>query len=220
MGRSGALGRFPPSHFLDFSYQPERFCGRVPPRIYFPKKEAIELTMKRLFGSLFLLALSLTTVLAAAPNNVRISFVQPKKFSDFRIQDRDENVSADIFRDRISAYLSPVVAKRFPGCILNLQFTDIDLSGRIIRSNPRKFSDVRIDRNVASPLRLYFNYNLTDARGKTLASGSAGLVDQDYLYRYDYYSSEARTDILFYEKATLYRWLETVTPSGANVTAK
>jgi len=175
---------------------------------------------KALFALLLpLFNVGLTPSLSAEPGNVHIAFVHPEKFSDFRIQGRQENVSAEIFRDQVSACLSPVVAKRFPGDSLNLKFTDIDLAGRIDPSKPRQFSKIRIDRSVASPLRMYFGYSLTDSSGKILASGSKILVDPDYLYRFTYYSSQARSATLFYEKATLYRWIDTFIDSEAKVTA-
>jgi Protein of unknown function (DUF3016) len=173
--------------------------------------------MKKLLRYLLLpiFGLSLTAVFAAESSNVHISFVQPERFSDLRIQGRQEAPSAAIFRDEVSTYLSPIMAKRFPGCTLSLKFTDIDLAGRIATSKPRKLSNVRIDRNVASPLRMYFDYKLSDSNGKTLATGSKSLVDPDYLYRYTYYPNQSRSDTLFYEKVTLYRWLSTVAPSAA-----
>jgi hypothetical protein len=175
--------------------------------------------MKQLFRYLLLaiFGLRLTAVLSAEPSNVSISFVQPERFSDFRTQGRQEIVSAAIFRDNVSTYLSPIVAKRFPACTLSLKFTNIDLAGRIATSHPLKLNNVRIDRNVALPLRLYFDYKLSDSRGRTLAAGSKGLVDTDYKYRYNYYSNQTKTETLFYEKAALYRWLRTVAPSGVNV---
>jgi Protein of unknown function (DUF3016) len=180
------------------------------------------MSVKQLFYSLVLpiLSLGLTTALYAEASNVRISFDHPEKFSDFRIQGRQENVSAGIFRDEVSSYLSPIVAKRFPGSTLSLKFTDIDLAGRIDLSKTRRLSNVRIDRNIASPLRFYFDYALSDSRGKIVASGSKSLVDPDYLYRYTYYPNQTRSDTLFYEKATLNRWLGTVVPSNTSVTPK
>jgi hypothetical protein len=169
---------------------------------------------------LSVLCLELATAHSAEPANVRISFVQPEKFSDFRIQGRQENVSAGIFRNEVSAYLSPYVAKRFPGATLTLNFTDIDLAGRIDPSKTRKLPDARIERNIASPLRLYFDYTLTDSLGRIRATGSKSLVDSDYLYRYSYYANQTKSDTLFYEKVTLSRWLATLSPSGSNVTVK
>jgi hypothetical protein len=177
--------------------------------------------MKKLLSALLLplISVGLTTAFSAEPGNVRINFVQPEKFSDFQIQGRQENVSAGIFRDQVSRYLSPIIAKRFPGDNLTLTFTEIDLAGRIDLSRTRKLSNIRIDRNIASPLRLYFDYTLTDSNGKILANGTKSLVDTDYLYRYTYYSEQAKTATLFYEKATLSRWIDTSNLSDSKVTA-
>lgn len=164
--------------------------------------------------------LGLAAAHSAELGNVRIGFVQPEKFSDFRIQGRQENVSAPIFRREVSAYLSPYVSKRFPGAVLTLNFTDIDLAGRIDASKSRKLPNARIDRNVASPLRLYFEYALADSQKRILASGSKSLVDADYLYRYNYYPEQTKSDPLFYEKAVLNRWLATLLTSDSNVTKK
>jgi len=178
--------------------------------------------MKKFLCSLVLpiLGLCLATAFSAEAGNVHISFDHPRRFSDFRIQGRQEIESAGIFRDEVSGYLSPLVAKRFPGSTLSLSFTDIDLAGRIDPYRIRRLNNVRIDRNIASPLRLYFSYTLANSRGKILASGSKSLVDPEYLYRCTYYPNQTRSDTLFYEKATLNRWLGTVVATSANITAK
>jgi hypothetical protein len=67
---------------------------------------------------------------------------------------------------------------------------------------------VRFDRDVASPLRLFFDYTLTDSKAKVLAGGSKSLVVGDYLSRYAYYPNIEQTQTLFYEKVTLNRWLD------------
>jgi hypothetical protein len=167
-----------------------------------------------------LLSVGACAVFAVEPGNVRIEFVHPERFSDFQIQGLQELKSAAIFRDRVSAYLSPVVARRFPGGTLCLRFTDIDLSGRLEPWRIRNFTNVRFDHNVASPLRLFFAYTLTDSTGRVLAGGSTSLVDGDYLYRYAYYPNNEKSAPLFYEKVTLYRWLNYLTPSGSVVVRK
>jgi hypothetical protein len=159
-----------------------------------------------------LLSLGAWTALASEPGNVRIEFVHPERFSDFRIQGLQETRSASIFRDRVSAYLSPKVTRRFPGATLTLNFTDIDLSGRLEPWRIRKFTNVRFDRDVASPLRLFFQYTLSDSKGRVLAGGAKSLVVGDYLYRYAYYPNNEQTQTLFYEKVTLGRWLDYLTP--------
>jgi hypothetical protein len=45
-------------------------------------------------------------------------------------------------------------------------------------------------------------------------------VDADYLYRYNYYPEQTKSDPLFYEKAVLNRWLATLLTSDSNVTKK
>jgi hypothetical protein len=161
-----------------------------------------------------LLSLGAWSAFASQPDNVRIELVHPERFSDFRIQGRQPIESASIFRDRVSAYLSPNVARRFPGSTLTLRFTDIDLSGRLEPWRIRKFNNVRFDRDVASPLRLFFDYTLTDSKAKVLAGGSTSLVVGDYLSRYAYYPNIEQTQTLFYEKVTLNRWLDYLTPSA------
>ena len=162
---------------------------------------------------------------ALAAHNVRIEFDHPERFSDFRIQDRQEIASASIFRDEISNYLSWTMSRRFPGATLTLKFTDIDLAGRLepwrISRFPRNIG-VRFARNMESPLRLYFDYTLTDPKGRVLANGSASVVEVDYLHRYFYYSNHQRSDTLFYEKAALDRWLNSLslTPGSENRMAR
>jgi hypothetical protein len=119
-----------------------------------------------------LLGLGTWAALANEPSNVRIEFVHPERFSDFGIQGRQEIQSVPIFRDDVSAYLSPSVARLFPGATLTLRFTDVDLAGRLEPRRIRRFTNVRFDRDMgASPLRLYFDYTLTDSKGRILASG-------------------------------------------------
>ena len=172
--------------------------------------------MKKYFYWLLLPAVSLglRTVYAGEPGSVRIEFVHPERFTDFRIQGRNEVSSVPIFRDEISAYLSPLVAKRFPGKTMTLRFTDIDLAGRLEPWRIRRFNDVRFERDLQSPLRLYFNYTLTDSKGTVLAGGSQSLLNQDYLYRYFDYPTTLRVKPLFYEQVTLANWVRRLTPIG------
>jgi hypothetical protein len=159
-----------------------------------------------------LLGLGACAGLANEPSNVRIEFVHPERFSDLQIQGRQEVTSAPIFRNQIASYLSPYVARRFPGATLTLKFTNIDLAGRLEWWRIRKFNDVRFDRTMgANPLRLYFDYTLTDSKGRVLANGSKAIVDGDYINRYVYYPNIQKADTLFYEKVTLYRWLDYLT---------
>ncbi len=167
-----------------------------------------------------LLSFGACALLASEHGNLRIEFVHPERFTDFRIQGRNEIDSARIFRDQVSSYLSPVVAKRFPDATLSLRFTDIDLAGRLAPSRIRKFNNVRFDREGASPLRLEFEYTLTDPKGSVLATGSKRLVESDYLRRYINYPNSDKVSTLFYEKVTLSRWLSYLTPTGSHLARK
>jgi hypothetical protein len=175
------------------------------------------MSMKKLFYWLLLpmVSLGLTTAYAAEPGNVRIEFVHPERFTDFRIQGRNEISSAPIFRDQISAYLSPLEAKRFPGKTLTFRFTDIDLAGRLEPWRIRKFDNVRFDRDLQSPLRLYFDYTLTDSKGTVLAGGKQSILDQDYLHRYIDYPNSLKVETLFYEQVNLANWVRQLSPSGS-----
>ena len=153
-----------------------------------------------------MISLGLWTGYAAEPSNVRINFVHPEYFTDFRIQDRDERASAPIFRDEVSSYLSSTVAKRFPGKTLTLTFTDIDLAGRL--GNRPKVNQVRFNREVGpSPIRMSFNYAVTDSKGAVVAGGSKALLSQDYLFDYSWYPPSLKTSTLFFEEATLRKWV-------------
>jgi hypothetical protein len=165
-----------------------------------------------------IVSLGLSTANAADPGNVRVDFVHPERFTDFRIQGRDENASVPIFREAISHYLSPLVAKRFPGETLTLRFTDIDLAGRL--GNRPRFSNVRFNHQWGPPIRLSFDYSVTDSKGTVAVGGSKSLLSQDYLWDYDlyrYYPESLKTSPVFYEEATLAKWVRGLEPSGAKL---
>ena len=150
------------------------------------------------------LSQGLSAAQATESSNVRIEFVHPERFTDFRIQDRDENASVPIFRSEVSNSLSPLVAKRFPGKTLTLRFTDIDLAGRL--GNRPRFNQVRFNHQFGSPIRLSFDYTVTDSKGSVVEAGSKSLLAQDYLHDYVNYPQSLKSSTIFYEKATLLKW--------------
>jgi len=174
------------------------------------------MSMKRFLCLLVLplVSVGLSTVFASEPGNIRVEFVHPERFSDFRIQGRSEIASVPIFRDQISDYLSPLVTRRFPGKTLTLRFTDIDLAGRLEPWRIRRFNDVRFERDLQSPLRLYFDYTLTDSKGTVLAGGPQSILDQDYLHKYIDYPISFSLEPLFYEKVNLANWVRQLAPSA------
>jgi hypothetical protein len=136
--------------------------------------------------------------------NVRINFVDPKTFTDIRIHDFNEFKSAKIFGDEMTQALSPVVAKVAPGCTLVLQFTDIDLGGRYKPWKPQH-SQIRYETD-AYPIRMTFNYTLTDSRGRVLSQGTKSLVRSLYLGWSGPGEIRESWDYLYYEKQTLLQW--------------
>ena len=135
---------------------------------------------------------------------VRIEFTNPKYFTDIRIHDFDEFKSAKIFGNEMTDALTPVVGKLAPGCTLTLQFTDIDLGGRYEPWKPQH-SQIRYELN-SQPIRMTFNYTLTDSRGHVLSQGTKSLVDALYLgWSAEGYYHE-NWDYLYYEKQTLLKW--------------
>jgi hypothetical protein len=157
----------------------------------------------------------LSVAKAAEASNVRVEFAHPEHFTDFRIEDRDEMASAPIFRDAVSSHLSPVVSKRFPGQTLVLRFTDIDLGGRL--SNRPKFNDVRFYHQLGPPIRLSFDYSLLDSKGKVVARGSKSLLEQDYLRTYVNLPQSLKSSPVFYEVASLTKWVRDFEPAEAKI---
>src|SRR4030088_926757 len=104
-----------------------------------------------LFGMLAAVSAFCSTLTASA-SNVVMTFVHPERFTDFRVQDRNEWDSAAWFTRNMTEALAATVAQQAPGCTLAFRFTDIDLGGRYRRnlSNHVRFYD-----NGREPIRLY-----------------------------------------------------------------
>jgi hypothetical protein len=111
----------------------------------------------------------------SAPAVVRIDFVNPGSFTDFRINGRDAQRSSPIFTRDVSSALRPVMARRFPGHTLNLRYTDINLSGRTTSGSP----GVKVVPTRGGRSWLAFNYVLQNPSGRTIASGSRRLVARE-----------------------------------------
>ena len=141
------------------------------------------------------------------PSVVTIQFVNPGRFTDFSVQGRDVQHSASVFTQQITSTLEPVMESRFPGYLLTLQFTDIDLAGR--RSSIGASSS-RIVR-TRTPARFAFDYVLRDRSHRTIASGSERLVDTA---RLSLSGNPNRSRLLANESRTLRRWLQSLSVTG------
>jgi len=150
-----------------------------------------------------------SSAVAASSSNVIMTFDHPERFTDFRVQGRNEHESAVKFAGEMSSALASTVAKQAPGCTLVFQFTDIDLGGRYEPRLTRRFNDVRFYHNGREPVRFYFDYTLTDPRGRVLARGSDSATDVLYLGRYPSEPVQLPFEEFFFEKQALMSWIRT-----------
>jgi Protein of unknown function (DUF3016) len=141
--------------------------------------------------------------LSAQPRDVTIQFVNPDKFTDFRIYGLDVQWSASFFARQIGDDLKPTLNQRFPGSKLTLRFTDINLAYNYRVSG-------RSVRRPIEPERMSLVFLLRDSSGRTLASGSTRITDtssHNALAR-----QRSGSELLYYEKQMLERWLKSVRP--------
>ena len=130
---------------------------------------------------------------------VTVHYVNPQNFTDFRIQGRDVQSSTSIFTREVTQALDPVMRSRFPGNLLTLNFTNIDLAGR----GSTGARSVRVVR-TRTPARLSFAYLLQTRSGTSLATGSRTLVDTSRLAP----SRPSSSGPVSAETAMLQRWLQ------------
>ena len=155
--------------------------------------------------SLLLLAANTHSVSGAPAEPVTVQFVNPAKFTDFQIRGRDANYTAKLFASAVSDELAPLLKRKYPNSNLLLRFTDIDLAGRYSSArNARLITD-------AHPARMSFQFSLTDSSGKSLANGSTRVNDSSNLR--SNLRDPRRSQLFYYERRTLSRWLNTLSVS-------
>jgi DUF3016 family protein len=115
---------------------------------------------------------AVSTTAPSARAVVTIDFVDPGRFTDFRVNNRDFQHSSTVFTRDVTSALLPVMARRFPGHRLNLRYTNIDLAGHRTSGT----QSVRVVPG-STPAQLAFDYVLQNPSGRTIASGSQRLVD-------------------------------------------
>lgn len=152
-----------------------------------------------------LLAVSAVSSAVAASPNVVMTFVHPERFTDIRVQDRNEWDSAAWFARNMTESLAPTVAQQAPGCTLAFRFTDIDLGGRYRRN---RSNQIRFYDNGREPIRLYFDYTLTDPRGRVIASGSDSAVDTLYAGYNPSEPTKFPFEEFYFEKELLIYWIK------------
>jgi Protein of unknown function (DUF3016) len=133
---------------------------------------------------------------AVAGAVVTVQYINPQNFTDFSVQGRDVQSSTSTFTREVTRTLEPVMNSQFPGYVLTLRFTNIDLAGRTT-AGPRPVRVVQ----TRHPARLSFNYVLQDKSGHSAASGSRTLVQSSAR------TSTGRPGTLDTETQMLRRWL-------------
>jgi len=136
----------------------------------------------------------------SAPAVVTIDFVDPGRFTDFRVNNQDFQRSSTVFSRDVTSALRPVMARRFPGHTLKLRYTNIDLAGRRT-PGPQGLRVV----SANTPPWLAFDYVLQNPSGRTIASGSRRLVAGAPAS-----SSESRARPVQIEADMMRRWLQTL----------
>jgi hypothetical protein len=155
-------------------------------------------------STVLFLGVATTFGASTQPGVVRIEFLHPEKFTDFRIQDRDYRWSATVFANKVTDALEPEMKRSFPGDKVRLRFTDIDLAGRY--ETPRRGGRaIRVNRENM-PARLAFDFSLQDGSGRNLKGGSERLIDNSRRSSYD----PNRSDPLYSETRMLKRWLRSL----------
>jgi Protein of unknown function (DUF3016) len=168
-----------------------------------------------------LLTVAASSALAASPANVVITYAHPEKlsgtssgyFTDFVVQDRSERETAARFAREMPTKLGPTLAKVAPGCTLTFQFTDIDLGGRYEPRLGPNFRQIRFyNGGGRDPIRLYFNYTLTDAKGRVLTHGSSSATSASYVGFSPNLTVEdiqLKYDEFYFEQELLKSWIKT-----------
>ena len=136
----------------------------------------------------------------SAPAVVTIDFVDPGRFTDFRINNQDFQRSSAIFTQDVTKALRPVMARRFPGHTLKLRYTNIDLAGRRT-PGPQ---GIRVVGGTTPPW-VAFDYLLQNPSGRTIAGGSRRLVSTTLVS-----SSQSRSRPAQIEADMMQRWLQTL----------
>jgi hypothetical protein len=149
-----------------------------------------------------LIAISACGASSATIVPVTVQFTNPAKFTDFQIRGRDANYTAGVFASDVTAELTPVMKQKYSNGSLILRFTDIDLAGRYA-GGPRVTRE-------AHPTRMNFEFFLSDSNGKSLAKGSTRLVDSSNVN--SQFRDPRRSQIFYYERRLLNRWLRTLSP--------
>jgi len=135
-------------------------------------------------------------------SNVTVAFKEADKFTDARSH---FNGSTDqYYLDTLAAHLQKVAARHLAaGQKLEVTFTDIDLAGDFIPTNPN-MQDVRIIKDIYIP-RMTLIFKVTGPDGKVVKEGERRLNDLNFMSNIGLID---RDQPLYYDKALLTTWVQ------------
>lgn len=143
----------------------------------------------------------LSVAVPAAEPRVAVNYREVEKFTDFGLSrwDRERNEKA------FAGMLESLGERLQPGQRLSLTLTDVNLAGEEEWWRFRGH-EVRVLRNVTWPA-LEFDFQLSDASGRVVKTGSTRLTDMSYL-RHSLVPVSTQSDAFRYEQRMMERWLK------------
>lgn len=145
------------------------------------------------------------TVPAVHAAQVDVTWADPEKFSDVEAT----YTTQSRFRERVMTDLEEQFRRsgeRLPSeQTLFVTVTDVDLAGYVDYFQPGAPFGVRLIRNIDFP-RIKLDYELRDADGKVVSSGTGNLADAGF--RFPTFATRLRTPLDF-EKKLIDQWYAT-----------
>lgn len=137
----------------------------------------------------------------AKKESVSVAFHESDKFTDARSSfngGTDEH-----YLDTLAKHLKKAAARQLaPGQKLEVTFTDIDLAGDFIPTNPSA-QDVRVIKDIYIP-RQKITFRLLDEQGQVIKEGERRLTDLNFMNNAGLIG---RNEPLFHDKALLTDWV-------------
>lgn len=137
----------------------------------------------------------------AADSAITVNFHESDKFTDARAHfggDTDQG-----YLDALARHVRKEAANRLaPGQRLEVTFTDIDLAGEFIPTDPNQM-DIRIVKEIYMP-RQTLNFRLVGEDGQVIKEGERRLTDMNFMNNNRIIG---RNEPLFYDKSLLEDWL-------------
>lgn len=145
---------------------------------------------------------SLLNAADASQAAVTVNFHEPEKFTDARSRFGGETDKE--YLEILANCVTKEAARHLaPGQRLEVTFTDIDLAGEFIPTDPHKM-DIRVVKDIYMP-RQTLNFRLVGEDGKVVKEGERRLTDMNFMNNARLIG---RNEPLFYDKSLLEDWLK------------